>query len=54
MSPGTSRPALTLRTRLLLAFLALALIPTAGGVVMGLAGLLGWHVHPEILARLLS
>ena len=29
MSPGTSRPALTLRTRLLLAFLALALIPTA-------------------------
>jgi two-component system nitrogen regulation sensor histidine kinase NtrY len=29
MSPGTSRPALTLRTRLLLAFLALALVPTA-------------------------
>ena len=33
---------------------ALALIPTAGGVVMGLAGLLGWHLHPEMLARLLS
>jgi hypothetical protein len=32
----------------------LALIPTAGGVVMGLAGLLGWHLHPEMLARLLS
>jgi hypothetical protein len=32
----------------------LALIPTTGGVVMGLAGLLGWHVHPDIIARLLS
>ena len=32
----------------------LALIPTAGGVLMGLAGLLGWHVHPDMLARLLS
>jgi hypothetical protein len=32
----------------------LALIPTAGGVLMGLAGLLGWHLHPEMLARLLS
>ena len=32
----------------------LALIPTAGGVVMGLAGLLGWHLHPDMLARLLS
>jgi hypothetical protein len=31
-----------------------ALIPTAGGVVMGLAGLLGWHLHPDMLARLLS
>jgi hypothetical protein len=30
------------------------LIPTAGGVVMGLAGLLGWHLHPDMLARLLS
>ena len=32
----------------------LALIPTAFGVVMGLAGLLGWHLHPDALARLLS
>lgn len=32
----------------------LALIPTAGGVVMGIAGLLGWHLHPDVLARLLS
>ena len=31
-----------------------ALIPTAGGVAMGLAGLLGWHLHPDMLARLLS
>jgi hypothetical protein len=33
---------------------AVALIPTAGGVLMGLAGLLGWHLHPDALARLLS
>ncbi len=32
----------------------IALVPTAGGVVMGLAGLLGWHVHSDALARLLS
>jgi hypothetical protein len=32
----------------------LALVPTVGGVVMGLAGLLGWHVHPDALSRLLS
>lgn len=32
----------------------LALVPTAGGVVMGLAGLAGWHLHPDALARLLS
>jgi hypothetical protein len=32
----------------------LALLPTAGGVLMGLAGLLGWHLHPDMLARLLS
>ncbi len=31
-----------------------ALIPTGLGVYMGLAGLLGWHVHPETLIRLLS
>jgi len=29
-------------------------VPTFGGVVMGLAGLLGWHLHPDMLARLLS
>ena len=32
----------------------LALLATVGGVVMGLAGLLGWHLHPEALSRLLS
>ena len=32
----------------------IALIPTVGGVVMGLAGLLGWHLRPDSLARLLS
>src|SRR6195256_5337776 len=32
----------------------LALFPTAFGVVMGLAGLLGWHIHPNALTRLLS
>jgi len=31
-----------------------ALVPTALGVLMGLAGLLGWHVHSDTLARLLS
>jgi hypothetical protein len=34
-------------------FLA-ALVPTALAVLMGLAGLLGWHVHPDAIARLLS
>jgi hypothetical protein len=32
----------------------LALVATTGGVVMGLAGLLGWHLHPDSIARLLS
>jgi hypothetical protein len=32
----------------------LALVPTVAGTVMGLAGLLGWHLHPDMLARLLS
>jgi hypothetical protein len=31
-----------------------ALLPTAGGVLMGLAGLFGWHLHPDALSRLLS
>jgi hypothetical protein len=32
----------------------IALVATVGGVVMGLAGLLGWHLHPDALSRLLS
>lgn len=32
----------------------LALIPTSFGVMMGLAGLAGWGLHPEVLIRLLS
>jgi hypothetical protein len=32
----------------------MALLPTVGGAVMGLAGLLGWHLHPDALSRLLS
>jgi len=31
-----------------------ALVPTGLGVLMGLAGLLGWHLHSDALARLLS
>jgi hypothetical protein len=32
----------------------LAIVPTAAGVTMGLAGLLGWRLHPDALVRLLS
>jgi hypothetical protein len=32
----------------------IALVPTFGGVLMGLAGLLGWHLHPDALSKLLS
>jgi len=32
----------------------LAMIPTVFGVLMGLAGLLGWGLHPDALSRLLS
>jgi hypothetical protein len=32
----------------------LALFPTLFGVIMGLAGLLGWHIHPNALTKLLS
>src|SRR5256714_15553045 len=32
----------------------LALVPTVFGFLMGLAGLLGWGLHPDALARLLS
>ena len=31
-----------------------SLVPTALAVLMGLAGLLGWHIHPDAIARLLS
>lgn len=33
---------------------ALALVPTFFGILMGLAGLLGWGLHPDALTRLLS
>jgi len=32
----------------------LALVPTGLGVFMGLAGLLGWQVHPEAIVQLLT
>src|SRR5205823_4588318 len=32
----------------------LALVPTFFGLLMGLSGLLGWALHPDALARLLS
>ena len=31
-----------------------ALVPTAFGIMMGVAGLAGWQLHPEWLVRLLS
>jgi hypothetical protein len=31
-----------------------ALVPTFFGLLMGVAGLLGWHIHPDILAGWLS
>jgi hypothetical protein len=31
-----------------------AIVPTGFGVLMGLAGLMAWHLHPDSLARLLS
>jgi len=33
---------------------ALAMIPTVFGLLMGLAGLFGWHIHPDALTRMLS
>ncbi|NYE60003.1 hypothetical protein FHW58_001155 [Duganella sp. 1224] len=36
------------------ALYAAALVPTAFGVLMGLAGLLGWPIHPGALIALLS
>jgi hypothetical protein len=32
----------------------LALVPTGLGVLMGLAGLLGWQIHPEAIVQLLT
>ena len=32
----------------------LALIPTAAGLIMGLAGLFGWPLHPDLFVKLLS
>jgi hypothetical protein len=32
----------------------LALVPTVFGVAMGLAGLMGWHLHPTTLVQMLS
>jgi hypothetical protein len=32
----------------------LALLPSGFGVVMGLAGLVGWGIHPDALVKLLS
>jgi len=32
----------------------IAMVPTVFGVLMGVAGLLGWHIHPNFLTRLLS
>ena len=31
-----------------------AMVPTVYGVLMGLAGLMGWGIHPDALIRLLS
>jgi hypothetical protein len=31
-----------------------ALVPSSFGVLMGLAGLLGWGLHPDALIKLLS
>src|SRR5882724_3706576 len=32
----------------------IAMVPTFFGVLMGLAGLLSWHIHPDFLTKLLS
>jgi hypothetical protein len=32
----------------------MALIPSVFGVLMGLAGLVGWGIHPDTLIKLLS
>lgn len=45
--------AITSLTRLWWLF-ALSMLPSAAGVVMGLAGLLGWGLHPTFIIKLLS
>src|SRR4029078_4473553 len=45
--------ALTSLTKKGLLFLV-AMVPTALGAFMGLAGLIGWNVHPDSITRLLS
>ena len=32
----------------------IALVPTVGGVLIGLAGLLGWHLHPDMIVGWLT
>jgi hypothetical protein len=32
----------------------MAMLPAGLGVLMGLAGLLGWHVHPDAIIGMLS
>ena len=32
----------------------IAMIPTVLGILMGLAGLMGWHLHPAALTQMLS
>jgi hypothetical protein len=32
----------------------IAMVPTGLGVLMGLAGLMGWHIHPNAISQLLS
>jgi uncharacterized membrane protein YccC len=32
----------------------IAMVPTFFGVLMGLAGLLSWNIHPNFLTKLLS
>lgn len=36
------------------ALFAVAMVPTGFGVAMGLAGLAGWPLHPDMIVRLLS
>jgi hypothetical protein len=48
-----SLPALTALTQKRWLFIV-AMAPTFLGVVMGLAGLVGWRIHSDFLARLLS